>query len=184
MRRGFKAEAERISARARTELGLDDFAPLCPWRYADHLGVVVLDFAGLALADNDRDQLVNVDPQSWSGMTIREGDTTAIVLNPVHSEARRRSTLMHEIAHALLNHVPARVDVSSTGLLLLSDYSDDQEAEADWLGAALLVPREALLLRRRLGQSVDEISEAFGVSNVLCQWRLRMTGIDRQLART
>jgi Zn-dependent peptidase ImmA (M78 family) len=55
---------------------------------------------------------------------------------------------MHELAHLILKHVPARVDVSKTGLLLLSEYSDQQESEADWLAAAILLPRDALVLHR------------------------------------
>ncbi|MGH6978523.1 MAG: ImmA/IrrE family metallo-endopeptidase, partial [Brevundimonas sp.] len=136
MRRGFKAEAERLSIGTRGELGLAAADRLCPWTYAGHLGVAVLDFSTLALGAKDRNQLLEVDPESWSGMTIREGGLTAMILNPVHSAARQCSTLMHEVAHFVLNHVPVRVDVSPTGLLLLSDYSDEQEAEADWLGAA------------------------------------------------
>lgn len=49
--------------------------------------------------------------------------------------------------------------MSSTGLLLLSDYSDDQEDEADWLAAALLLPRDALVRgaadRRHRTKDVD-----------------------------
>lgn len=44
---------------------------------------------------------------------------------------------------------PPALDVSPNGLLLLSDYSDEQEGEADWLAAALLVPREGLMRLRR-----------------------------------
>lgn len=183
MRRGFKAEAERLSAGARSELGLGQADRLCPWRYAGHLGVAILDFSKLGLSPKDENQLLEIDPESWSGMTLREGALTAMVLNPSHSAARQCSTLMHEVAHFVLKHVPARVDVSSSGLLLLSDYSEEQEAEADWLGAALLLPRDALLGRRRLGASIADIAEEFGVSTQLCQWRLRMTGIDRQLSR-
>lgn len=183
MRRGFKAEAERLSVGARADLGLGPFDRLCPWAYAGHLGVAVLDFSKLALGPKDRNQLLEVDPDSWSGMTIRESGLTAMILNPVHSASRQCSTLMHEVAHFVLNHVPVRVDVSPTGLLLLSDYSDEQEAEADWLGAALLVPRDALLAKRRSGGSVSHIAHDFGVSEQLCRWRLRMTGIDRQLGR-
>ncbi len=90
---------------------------------------------------------------------------------------------MHELAHVILKHVPAKVDVSSTGLLLLSDYSDDAESEADWLAAAMLLPRDVLISRRRLGESISDIAEAYGTSDQLCEWRVRMTGVDVQLRR-
>jgi Zn-dependent peptidase ImmA (M78 family) len=116
-------------------------------------------------------------------MTIKEQGMTAIVINPSHSRGRQSSTLMHELAHVLLKHVPARVDVSAGGMLLLSDYSEDAEAEADWLAAAMLLPRDALVQARRRGDSVADIAAAFGTSEQLCEWRLRMTGVEIQLKR-
>lgn len=88
---------------------------------------------------------------------------------------------MHEIAHIHLNHVGSRVDVSEEGLLLVSDYSADQEDEANWLAGALLAPREALLAAKSAGKSAQQICKEFGISSDLCAWRLRMTGVDAQL---
>ena len=82
-------------------------------------------------------------------MTLKEQGVTAIIINPRHSRGRQSSTLMHELAHVMLKHVPVRVDVSASGMLLLSDYSEDAEAEADWLAAAMLLPRDALIRARR-----------------------------------
>jgi Zn-dependent peptidase ImmA (M78 family) len=172
-----------MSAQARQDLDLAPAAPLDPWIYADHIGVVVLHFDVIELAAECRQRLLVTDSESWSGMTLREDGVTAIVINPSHSRGRQVSTLMHELAHVILKHVPARVDVSSTGMLLLSDYSEDAEAEADWLAAAMLLPRDVLIARRRRGDSISAIAEAFGVSDPLCEWRVRMTGVDVQLKR-
>lgn len=116
-------------------------------------------------------------------MTLQDGETFAVVLNPAHAHTRQRSDLMHELAHVELKHVPARVEVSKTGLLLLSDYSDEQEQEADWHAGALLLPRDGLLRLRGRGKSSDEIAAFYGVSKALCEWRLRMTGVDIQMRR-
>ena len=183
MRHGFKSQAERLSARARQELGLSPNAPLDPWRYAQHLGVLVLNFADLKLTPDCKVRLLQTDSDSWSGMTLREGTTTAIIVNPSHTLARQCSTLMHELAHFILRHAPARVDVSASGLLLLSEYSEDSEAEADWLAAALLLPRDVLMRHRRRGDSTVQIAARFGTSEQMCEWRLRMTGVDLQLKR-
>jgi Zn-dependent peptidase ImmA (M78 family) len=51
----------------------------------------------------------------------------AIVINPEHAVTRQRVDLMHELAHIELRHSPARVEASDSGLLLLSDYSDEQD---------------------------------------------------------
>lgn len=172
-----------MSVAARVELGLDALAPLNPWDYARRLGVAVLDFDALDVSSDCRAQLLDRDPDSWSGMTIREGETTAILVNPVHKQVRQCSTLMHELSHVLLRHVPGSVQVSATGMLLLSDYSADQEDEADWLAAAMLLPRDALILHRSKGSSVGEIAAHFCISDQLTEWRLRMTGVDVQLRR-
>jgi Zn-dependent peptidase ImmA (M78 family) len=155
---------------------------LCPWQYADWLGVLVFDATDLDLRPQDAAQLLEIDPDSWSGMTVFEEGVHVVVLNTTHRRPRRTATLMHELAHIILDHVPADVDVSPSGLVLLSDYSAEQEEEADWLGAALLLPEAALLLHRGQGRSIAEIAQLFRVSEDLCTWRCRMTGIDKRLA--
>ena len=116
-------------------------------------------------------------------MTLQCDGTFAVVLNPAHAITRQRNDLMHELAHIELSHVSARVEVSETGLLLLSDYSDEQEQEADWLAASHLLPRDGLVQLRSARHSTTEIANHYGVSEALCAWRLRMTGVDVQMGR-
>ncbi|HTR27400.1 MAG TPA: ImmA/IrrE family metallo-endopeptidase [Terriglobales bacterium] len=184
MRHGFKAQAERSAASARAALGLRPHAPLDPWSYADYLKVTILEFSRLGLRAQTVRQLTIVDGDSWSAMTLKIGETFAIVLNPSHAITRQRSDLAHELSHIELHHVPARVEVSETGLLLLSDFSDEQEQEADWHGGALLLPRDGLVRMRSDRKSTAEIATYYGVSTALCEWRLRMTGVDVQIRRT
>jgi Zn-dependent peptidase ImmA (M78 family) len=115
-------------------------------------------------------------------MTLFDEGVHIVVLNSSHAHTRRTATLMHELAHIILEHVPAEVNVSPSGLVLLSDYSADQEEEADWLGAALLLPEAALIQQRSQGMSVEAIAQAFGVSGQLCNLRCRMTGVEKRLA--
>jgi len=182
MRRGFKADSERRSAAAREALGLAAIEKLCPWQYADYLGVLVYEANELDLEPQHAAQLLIRDPDSWSGMTLFEEGVHLVVLNSSHSHTRRTATLMHELAHIILEHVPAEVNVSPSGLVLLSDYSAEQEEEADWLGAALLLPEAALIQYRGRGMSVEAIAQTFGVSSQLCNWRCRMTGVEKRLA--
>jgi Zn-dependent peptidase ImmA (M78 family) len=184
VRRGFKTQAERNSAAAREALDITLLAALDPWAYAAYLKVRILDLHKLGLSQGVVRQLVQVDPDSWSAMTIQEAQAFGIVLNPAHAITRQRSDLMHELAHIELRHVPARVQVSGTGLVLLSDYSEDQEQEADWHAAALLLPREGLVRLRAQRKSTDEIATHYGVSRSLTEWRLRMTGVDIQMRRS
>jgi Zn-dependent peptidase ImmA (M78 family) len=183
VRHGFKAQSERSAALARTALGLKPNTPLDPWEYAKHLKVIVLKFETLSLSAQTKSQLTVRDPDSWSAMTLQEQDKFIIVLNPCHARTRQRSDLMHELAHIELRHSPARVEVSESGFLLLSDYSDEQEQEADWFGAALLLPRDGLVRLRAARKSPAEIAAHYGVSEQLCQWRLRTTGVETQMSR-
>jgi hypothetical protein len=184
LRYGFKAQAERISAKAREDLGVRAFAALDAKRYAEHVGVHILSFQELRLPERSRRQLLEVDPTSWSGMTIRESGLIGVLVNPTHSPERQASTMMHEVSHVVLNHVPVRVDVSAAGILLVSEYSENDEDEANWLSGALLLPRDALRHYREKGWSPSRIAAHFGVSQQMCDWRIRMTGVDVQMRRT
>lgn len=180
MRRGFKAQAERLAASARAELGLAEHAAISPWKIADKRGIAVWEPQDLGIDPDDLHHLIHVDPDSWSGLTVRHGEYIGIVLNSAHTKGRQTNTLMHEIAHVDLQHRPNHVEMVD-GLLYLSDYPQDLEDEANWLAGAILLPRDALMQHRRRGSSVIEIAEYFGISDQLCEWRLRMTGVDRQL---
>jgi len=170
-----------MAEEARASLGLTASAILDPWTYAEALGVAVISGDALDIPEPHRSQLFEIDSSSWSGLTLGHGDATLVVLNPSHPRVRQCSTLMHELSHVRLGHVPASVQVSESGLLLLSDYSEAQEEEADWLMGALLLPRSALLASRSRGLSAEQIAQNFRVSDELCRWRLRMTGVDAQM---
>lgn len=167
----------------REQLGLGLLSPLCPWALAKHLALHVLDIQELQIPANDIEHLTGPGSNAWSGFTVRHAGLVGIVVNTSHSKRRLRSTLMHEISHIHLKHVGSRVDVNDSGILLVSDFSREQEDEADWLSGALLLPRDALLEARRAKNSVAQICEEFGASEEMCNWRLRMTGVDTQLNR-
>lgn len=173
-----------MSAAARQALGISPLAPLDAKRYAAHVGVHILTLEELHLTEKARRQLTEIDPTSWSGMTIRESELIGVLVNPTHSAERQASTMMHEVSHVVLNHVPVRVDVSPAGILLVSEYSDDDEDEANWLSGALLLPRDALKYYREKGWPSARIISHFGVSQQMYDWRIRMTGVDVQIRRT
>src|SRR5262249_36389748 len=104
-------------------------APLDAWRYAQHLKVIVTDPKSLGLSTEALRQLTVTDADSWSAMTVHDQGRSVIVINSSHARTRQQTDLMHELAHIELNHKPARVDVSKSGVILLSDYSEEQEQE-------------------------------------------------------
>lgn len=172
-----------MSVAARQQLGINPLGPLDPMLYAKHVGVHILTFDELSLPLKARRQLLEVDHTSWSGMTIRESGHVGVLVNPTHSPERQASTMMHELSHVVLKHVPVRIDISAAGILLISEYSEDDEDEADWLSGALLLPRDALKHYREQGWAPTKIATHFCVSSQMYEWRIRMTGIEIQMRR-
>ena len=184
MRRGFKSWCERTSGDYRSQLGLDLADALEPRELADHIGVLVwtpLDVPGLST--HSIEQLTAIDPSSWSAVTVAAGGHNLIIVNSAHAPTRQRSSLAHELAHVVLNHRPAEARVSEEGFLFRDHYDTEQEEEADWLGGALLLPRDGLLSVYRRYSSSEVIGQHFGVSTKFVDWRLRMTGILLQATR-
>lgn len=183
--RGFKAWCENVALQLRRDLELVPTAALNPRQLASHLEIEVLtpyDIPGLDPVCLRR--LVTEDPDSWSAVTLSSGEKDLVLLNPVHSRGRQASDLMHELAHILLGHDPARVDVAEDGSLVLFTYDKDQEDEANWLAACLLLPRAALLAIRKESRDLRSSAKVYGVSQAMLQYRLNVTGVEHQMRRT
>ena len=184
MRRGFKSWSENASSEYRSHLGLDVGDRLEPRDLARHLGVLVRTPHELpGLSRQSIRQLTQVDPESWSAVTVAAGGRNLVILNSAHAQTRQQNSLAHELAHVILNHRPATTSVSEEGILFRDRYDTEQEEEADWLGGALLLPRRGLQSVYRRTTSSEEIGHIFGVSTKLVDWRLRMTGILLQAKR-
>lgn len=179
--RGFKSWAERTALSLREDLGIRRSDQLPPDRLARYLGVLLLtpdDIPGLP--PTARTQLLVNDPQGWSAVSAYVGEIGIVIYNPRHSAARQASDIMHELAHLILDHQPATLIMSQTGDMAMRTYNEKQENEASWLAGCLLLPRDALLLCKRLKLSPKEGSRRYGVSEVLFAFRMRITGVDRQ----
>ena len=184
MRRGFKAWCERTANDYRQALGVAPSGPLNPLCLADYLGVRVATPEDIpTLSDTARRQLVEVDPDSWSAVTIALGNIRLVILNSGHSDVRQRSSLAHELAHLILNHATDRTQLSHEGLLFRGTFDREQEDEANWLGGCLLAPRDGLLKARHRTPDEHALATRFGVSADMIAWRLRTTGVLRQVQR-
>lgn len=184
MRRGFKAWCERASQEYRGALGVPLADRLDPHRLADLLDVRVTTPEEIpGVSQPVVHQLTRVDRDSWSAVTISHNGKRLVILNSGQSRARQTSSLAHELAHIVLNHTTDRAVLSDEGFLFRGSYDAVQEEEANWLAGCLLVPRDGLLVasRRRADQSY--LATRFGVSRDMIAWRLRMTGVSRQLRR-
>jgi Zn-dependent peptidase ImmA (M78 family) len=182
VKRGFKTEAERIATELRNELRLSEESRLEPLELAEHLSIPVFtmgEASRVAPRSTFSQHFTNTDPDSFSAVTIFRGFKRIIVHNENHHPNRQASNLTHEVSHSLLGHEPTPL-TSADG----QRYWDAQvEEEANWLGAALLVPRAGALLLAKSDWTIEEIATHYGVSGALCRWRISQTGISFQVAR-
>ena len=183
MERGFKTRCEEMSRSLRAELGLDPPAPLPAEQLASYLGVFLWSVEDLGLAPADVTQLVRSDPDSWSAITVSAADRDAIILNPNHRRGRYSSDVMHELAHLLLGHEPSTMFFAGQENLALRGFNKAAEEEANWLAGALLLPRDALVRLRAQNRPKDVACDEFGVSRQMMDFRMRVTGIERQFSR-
>jgi Zn-dependent peptidase ImmA (M78 family) len=182
LRRGFKADAERIAESVRAELGLEPSQPLDCLALAHHLGIEVIALRELR-RHGAKEQSIRTlisDDAGFSATTVCAGTRRLIVYNPRDAPGRRANSLAHELSHVLLEHEPK----PALGAGGCRHWANREEAEADWLGAALLVPREGALDWMTRDGDLDRGAEHFGVSIELFRWRVNHTGVSRQLART
>jgi Zn-dependent peptidase ImmA (M78 family) len=176
---GFKTLAERTAASVRSELGLQPDDRLDTSKLADHLGVQVVSVRELkqdGAGDESIARLLSEDA-GFSALTVCLGERRMIVFNPDVASTRQSNSLAHELSHVILEHPPATVAFDSGCRV----WNGRQEEEADWLAAALLVPREGALRWLAKGGTPSTGARHFGVSPALFTWRMNQTGILYQL---
>ena len=175
LRRGFKAEGERIAACVRRDLDLGEWEPIDPWVLAKHLGYTVIDLRVFEVLHPAEVALLRryTGPKGFSAATLLLGRdvSPSIILNDGHSLRRRAADLCHELAHGLLLHQYELFNAGGRGKV-----DEMNEAEASWLGPTLLVPGKAARHIVREGLSVVQAAEVYGVSEQLLEMRLRVTG--------
>lgn len=182
-RRGFKSQCERKAVEIRKSLDLAPISPLSATDYACKLGITLWKERDVReLGQEDLFQLTHQDPESWSAFVLRIRQRYLIVYNSAQSRPRINSVIMHEIAHITLGHELTSAGLSADGHLIPTVYDQSQEDEANWLAGTLLLPRPALLDMRREGLSDQDAMHHFLVSEDMLTWRLRMTGVDYQMA--
>ena len=183
MERGFKSRCEEMSRSLRFALDLKATDPLPAERLASYLDVLVWSVHDIGLSIEDLHQLVEVDADSWSAITVSAFGREAIVVNPTHQGGRYSSDVMHEVAHLILGHEPNTVFFVDDSDMALREYNDSSEREADWLAGALLLPRDALVLVKRRRISDPDACSLFQVSQQMLKFRLDVTGVNRQFRR-
>lgn len=184
--RGFKTWCEKYAAEKRQELGLQPTGALDPRLLAKHLGIKVFTPEDIPRISQDAlTVLLRNDgrtPSCWSAVTLVVGSKAAVILNSSHSPGRQSSDLAHELAHRIRGHVTHSMQVSTEGIMFISEYDKLQEDEADWLASCLLLPRDALVKIKRQGLELAMAASDFGVSLQMLKYRMARSGVERQFA--
>jgi Zn-dependent peptidase ImmA (M78 family) len=179
VRRGFKRDSREIAAQIRTELGLTAHHALDPLRLAEHLEIPVWPISSFQ-ADLPKATgiLLSDTGTTVSGVLAFDGHRRVIIHNDAHALTRQRSTIAHELAHALLLHEPIAV---TQGAPLKFDR--DQEEEATWLGGVLLVTDDFCVRCARDQVTLQVAADQMGVSLRLMRWRYNMSGAERRISK-
>jgi len=178
VRRGFKAEAERLAKATRAEMGISPSDPVNVFELATHLDAEVRDATEL-IEVAKLEELEKMQPGAFSACTFALGERHVIVFSPLASIGRRHSDIAHELAHILLKHEMKSIE--RIGEAIFHTCDPDEEQEANWLAGCLLLPRPLLMKDAKAGLASREIAERYEVSEQMAAYRLRATGVVRQL---
>lgn len=183
--RGFKTWSEKQSLELRAQLGKRPIDPLDPRVLAAHLKIRVYAASEVIGLSAQARRALEARDAGWSAVTLELPDLQrkVIILNQIHSQRRQSSDLTHEIAHHLCRHMPAAMQVSKEGLMMLETYSRKEEEEADWLSGCLLLPRPALMHIKRNLTDQESVLGHYMVSRAMLKYRLDVSGVNYQYSR-
>jgi Zn-dependent peptidase ImmA (M78 family) len=113
--------------------------------------------------------------KSVSGM-YSKSDRTIIFAKDEPFE-RQTFTIAHELGHYVL-HDKKQLDVFyRMEILKLTDETREQEKEANWFAAALLIPEKSLRHYYAITHDLDDLATLFGVSVTAIYYRLKNLGL-------
>ena len=183
MQRGFKTQAERLSCQLRAEMGLSAHSPLPGKQLIAHLKVLLIEPADVpGIGVELLREVLDGSSERWSAITFYDKTGQAVIIfNPRHAPSRQESDLMHEAAHILRKHPPAKI--VRVGGFAMRSYDESQEEEAKWLGACLQITRDGLLWAIRQEMTTEAMAEFFGASEALVRFRRNTSGVDLQMKR-
>lgn len=173
MRRGFKAEAERLALAERQALGLSATDRLDPQALATRHDVVIWPLERLrAVIPNDIEHLLVVDGACFSAATVIRDGRIAVVYNESHAAGRCANSITHELGHIILGHPPTNAFDAFGNRNFPKEFED----EATWFAGCLLVPKDAVRpVMSRHGNDFTRGADHFGISVELMRWRVNAT---------
>lgn len=178
LKHGFKQNAENKSLELRKINSKQDHERLSAKQLAEYLEVTLLypkDIVGIPATILK--SLCNLDSK-WSAVTLEINGHIVVILNPAHSDYRIESNIFHELAHLICKH--EMKGFKKLNGLPLRDFDTEQEAEAEWLGGCLHIPRKGLEWALRNNMNKESISKYYNASLQMVDFRINRTGIKYQ----
>lgn len=182
--RGFKADAERAAVAVRAALKLSPHARLPAHKLANLLEVNVITPDRLpGISKAVLDELILHGKDRWSAALIKgpPNRRDLIIHNPTHSQQRQESNIFHELSHCICKHEPD--EIHKVGGLMVREYCQEKEEQAEYLGYALHLSKDALFWANRLRMEAEQISQHFCASTQLIRHRMNVTGVAKILTR-
>lgn len=183
LKRGFKANAERLAKEYRESLKIHPCGALSAFRLAEYLKIPLYKATDILTSDKDVDLLAerNGNECGWSALTMTtKSNNQIIIYNPFHSDLRQQSDIMHELSHVICKHTRNQEVYDFEIPFGMRHYDEVQEEEAKCLASTLQLATPCLLWARKKRMTHQEISNYFTASIEMTQYRLNMTGIARR----
>lgn len=182
--RGFKTDAERAAIAAREALNLSSHERLPARMLANLLEVNVatpVELTGIPIVTLE--ELTVHAKDRWSAALVQGPPDyrDLLVHNPTHSLFRQESDIFHELSHHLCGHEPD--GIHRIGGFEIREYSKVKEEQAEFLGYALHLSKDALFWANRRRMDREAISDHFCASEQLIRHRMNITGITKILSR-
>ncbi len=181
LRRGFKANANRISLRLRQSLGLGPEAPIDLTHIAARLNIRIVcltEFADEYPAAVR--QLTVIDEGAFSAATLPLGSGKRIIIhNDRHDPGRQSNSIAHELAHVLLGH-RFTLPIDASGC---RNGDRELEEQANWLGPTILISNEAAMHIVRIGMDTGTACNLYKVSPTLLRMRINASGATTRIRR-
>lgn len=183
LKRGFKANSDRLAKLYREKLGIHPCAPLCALKLAEYLQVPVYSATIFLVLPEEISMLSGTNGREceWSALTMKtQIGNRIIIYNPFHSLARQQSDVMHELAHIICNHEINKKDYDFEIPFGMREYDDEQEEEAKCLGSTLQLATPCLLWAKKRNMSTEVIATHFNASTEMVNYRMNMSGIAKR----
>jgi len=177
--RGFKSDAKKLSAEVRGEIGLSATDPLDHLLLAEHLAITIIPMSQYLSECPNLSYFTSSGQKDFSAITLFVDTWRMIIHNDSHAPCRQKSNIVHELAHALLQHPPAP-PLNENGE---RNYNSDIEGEAHWLTGELLITDSAAMYVVKNKLEATTAADHYGVCPKMLKYRISVTGAYQRVAR-